>query len=126
MAALIAALVSAAPAAAAGTGGDSDSQSAGPSLTLPDEGLRTRDVRIEAQRQPAVPVSAAAAKAQAKIRSTLGHQGVLDVGGVRLGRRRRRPEGVHGGEHETEEGEGRPDDEAPSRSVVSRPLGALA
>src|SRR3954453_6996878 len=76
--ALVAGLIAAAPAAAAG-GGNSDSSSVGPTLTVPDQGLATRDVRTVVEQSPAKPVSAAAAKAQAKIRSTLGSQGVLDV-----------------------------------------------
>src|SRR3954469_7858483 len=77
MAALIAALVAAAPAAAAGTSDDSGSK--GSSLDVPDQGLATRDVRSAVQRDPAVPVTAAAASEQAKIRTSLGRQGILDV-----------------------------------------------
>jgi extracellular elastinolytic metalloproteinase len=76
--ALVAGLIAATPAAAAG-GGDSDSSSVGTTLSVPDQGLATRDVRTDVEQSPAEPVSAAAANAQAKIRSTLGSQGVLDV-----------------------------------------------
>src|SRR3954453_19476861 len=77
MAALIAALVAAAPAAAAGTSDDSGSKVS--SLDVPDQGLATRDVRSAVQRDPAVPVTPAAASEQAKIRSSLGRQGILEV-----------------------------------------------
>jgi hypothetical protein len=72
------AIACAAPAAAAGTGGDS-SGSDSSSLSLPDQGLATRDVRSAVQRDPAVPVTAAAAREQAEIRRSLGRQGVLDL-----------------------------------------------
>jgi extracellular elastinolytic metalloproteinase len=75
--ALVAALVCAAPAAGAG-GGDSGAGSVGP-LNVPDHGLSTRDVRTDAEASPAVPVSAAAARAQASIRESLGNQGVLQL-----------------------------------------------
>ncbi len=74
------ALVVAAPAAAVGATGSGTSAGAGiPSLEAMGQGLAPRDVRNQAERLPAEPVSAAAAKAQAKIRSSLGRQGVLDV-----------------------------------------------
>jgi extracellular elastinolytic metalloproteinase len=80
LATLTLALACAAPAAAAGIDGDSaSSDSKASSLSLPDQGLASRDVRIDAQKEPAQPVSAAAARAQANIRESLGSQGVVDV-----------------------------------------------